>query len=76
MLVVENISKFGESILIRQTFTFQCFTVIEISHMIRVKKSDPVNLAVNVREKVRKEVGLHFKMKLTSTSWIILIRIP
>ena len=38
--------------------------------------SDPVNLAVNVGEKVCKEVGLNFKMKSTSTNWIILIRIP
>ena len=38
--------------------------------------SDPVNLAVNVGEKVLKEVGLNFIMKLTSTNWIILIRIP
>ena len=38
--------------------------------------SDPVNLAENVGEKVHKEVGLDFKMKSTSTSWIILIRIP
>ena len=30
--------------------------------------SDPVNLAINVGEKVCKEVGLYFKMKLTSTS--------
>ena len=38
--------------------------------------SDPIKLAVNVGEKVRKEVGLNYKMKSTSTSWIILVRIP
>ena len=76
MLTVENIGEFGESILIRPTFTFQCFTVHRISHAIRVKVSDPVNLAINIGEKVREEVGLNFKMKSTSTSWIILIRMP
>ena len=44
-----------------QTFILQCFTAIEISHAIRVKVSDPVNLFVYVGEKVRREVRLDFK---------------
>ena len=38
--------------------------------------SDPVNLAINVGEKVHKEIGLDFKMKSMYTGWIILIQIP
>ena len=49
---------------------------IEISHAIPVKVSDPMNLAVNIGEKVCKEVSLNFKMKLISTSWIILYMNP
>ena len=46
-----------------QTFTLKCFTDhrIQISHAIRVKVSDPVNLVIYVGEKVRKQLSLDFK---------------